>query len=114
MKRVQVVVKDCVRRLSRQPGCPFFGVLPHVHDLLSGFLFILRDRFRDSAKLEGNGEGSQWRVGKEGDGGGGRAWAMAMMALEDLYVCLRTVEPSGGGVRGVERGEGGVRGGAVH
>ena len=49
----------------------------------------------------------------EGDGGGGRAWAMAIMALEDLYVCLRTVEPSGGGVRGVERGEGGVRGGAV-
>ena len=60
----------------------------------------------------------EWRgkmeVGKEGDGGGGRAWAMAMMALEDLYVCLRTVEPSGGGVRGVARGEGGVWRGAVH
>ena len=38
---------------------------------------------------------------------------MAIMALEDLYVCLRTVEPSGGGVGGVARGEGGVRGGAV-
>ena len=67
--------------------------------------------FRQSKGIK---RGNQWRVGKEGDGGGGRACAMAMMALGDVYVWLGTVEPSGGGVRGVERGEGGVRGGAVH
>ena len=44
--------------------------------------------------------------GEEGEGGGGRAWVMAMVALEDLYMCLRTIEPSGGGWRVVARGDG--------
>ena len=43
---------------------------------------------------------------KEGDGGGYWTWAMAMMALEELFMCLRTIEPSGGGVREVARGGG--------
>ena len=46
--------------------------------------------------------------------GGERAQAMAKTVLEELDERLRTIEPSGGGVRGVARDEGRVWKGVVH